>query len=597
MNKKTERKEKIHTIKLFRRLFALGWKAAPGLLLAINGISIIQGVQLGLIPLVMQHFFDRATGLARGEETLAAVLTALLIYIGMLVAKAVIEYNFNWLPQILYSIGIRETSLLIHDKLTRVSPECFEDTEFLDGINKAKAGKDYSFQLIFKIMIMVSYYLPYLITMVLYLNSVKPVFIILIVIIFIPSTMAMIFRTRVYTKLEDDSAPIRRENEYYDKCITATEYFKETRILGAFRFFIDMFVSNLRAINKMRIKTGIKVCLLELSVSVTSLLGYLGILYLLFTSLMAQEISVGMFAAVYASISMLYRKMDEIMDIHLKRVNYTIGNVNNIIKFLDHDERCGEDIHIERSAQIVADNISFKYPGSESYAIKDVSFTIEPNETVAIVGENGSGKSTLIKLITGIYLPEDGAVLIGGNDSKKVSMRSFFENVSVVFQRYQKYKLILKENIAISSIEEDMDDNRLDTSCEMAGFNKNDNHFNNGYDTMLSREFDGIEISGGQWQRVAIARGFYRDYDMIILDEPTAAIDPIEESKVYNRFAQLSKDKTAFIVTHRLGSVRLADRIMVLSKGKLIETGKHEDLLKNDGEYARMYKAQQKWYM
>jgi ATP-binding cassette subfamily B protein len=199
-------------------------------------------------------------------------------------------------------------------------------------------------------------------------------------------------------------------------------------------------------------------------------------------------------------------------------------------------------------------------------------------------------------LITGLYMPNEGEILYGGTDIKEVSFRSLFKNISVVFQKYQRYQMTLRENIGISNVDDIATDSALDRISAQTGIDKHDNSFTNGYDTMLSREFDGVDLSGGQWQRVAIARGFFRSHQFIVLDEPTAAIDPIEETKIYDRFAEISKDKTAIIVTHRLGSVRLADRILVMKRGKLVEQGTHTDLMTANGEYARLYKSQERWY-
>jgi ATP-binding cassette, subfamily B, bacterial len=596
-SKDAKTKKKISVTKLFFRLLPLSFRAAPGVFIAMNAASLVQGTTQGFMVLFTQHFYDNAAALAGGDGTVSAVLTALIILASMNIFREILNVVYNFLPSIFAKIGMRNTSIMIQKKLEKIDPKNFESTEFLDSINKAKQGRSFAFQFIFKILVVFTYYLPYYITMGFYLFSVKPLFVILIIIVFIPPALTQIIRTKVYSQLEDRSAPVRREYDYYEKSITSSEYFKETRILGSYKYLIGLFGASLKLLNKIMLKTEIKISILELSMNLIGMAGYLGILFLLFTSLMKQEITIGMFAAVYASIGGMFGSMGEMIHMHLAGVSNNLGAVNNIMEFIDLPERKGEDNIVDRDADITVDNISFTYTGSDQYALKDVSFTIKAHETIAIVGENGSGKSTLIKLLTGLYLPDEGSIHIGNADTGKLTMKSLFKNVSAVFQQYQKYKLLLKENISISNTEEEASDERLDIACGMAGFDKDDSMFDSGYDTMLSREFDGVDLSGGQWQKVAISRGFYRNYDMIILDEPTAAIDPIEETKVYDRFAALSKGKTSFIVTHRLGSVKLADRIMVLSKGKLAEMGTHDELMENNAEYARMYKAQQQWYV
>jgi len=259
-------------------------------------------------------------------------------------------------------------------------------------------------------------------------------------------------------------------------------------------------------------------------------------------------------------------------------------------------EREGVDIEIPADADIKLAGVSFSYPGAERKAVDDVTLMLKNGETVAVVGENGSGKTTLVRLITGLYLPDEGDVLYGDVNTKTASTLSIFKSISAVFQKYQRYQMSLRENIGISDVNEIKNDDELGKICVQAGIDRTDGSFTDGYETMLSREFDGVDLSGGQWQRVAIARSFFRTHQLIVLDEPTAAIDPIEETKIYNRFAEISKGRTAIIVTHRLGSVKLADRILVMKDGKLAEQGAHADLMAAKGEYARLYTSQEQWY-
>ena len=248
---------------------------------------------------------------------------------------------------------------------------------------------------------------------------------------------------------------------------------------------------------------------------------------------------------------------------------------------------------------IILDHVSHVYEAGtamEFAALKDINLVIPDGQFIGLIGHTGSGKSTLVRLIAGLYDPKSGSVMRNGTDTRTLSMRALTARTSAVFQKFQRYQMTLGENIIISDRLRHCGDEELDRVCGMAGVDKEDEVFLCGYDTMLSREFDGVDLSGGQWQRTAIARGFFRDHDLIILDEPTAAIDPYEETRIYNRFAEIARNKSAVIVTHRLGSVKLADRILVMSKGRAVQIGTHEELIAREGEYKRLYEAQEQWY-
>lgn len=273
------------------------------------------------------------------------------------------------------------------------------------------------------------------------------------------------------------------------------------------------------------------------------------------------------------------------------------GKVQNYLGFLELPERTGVSQQISGSSNIYLKGVSFAYPDMKQWAIHDVSLTVNEGETVAIVGENGSGKSTLTHLISGLYMPNKGKIFYGDVDISTISNETLFRNISAVFQKYQRYQMTWRDNIRISNISAYSDDRQIQEACCQAGIDNLGKGLLNGYDTMLSREYEGIELSGGEWQRVAIARGLFRQHQLIILDEPTASIDPIEEIRVYKQFMQISQNKTCIIVTHRIGAARFADRIIVMKQGRIVEQGKHDELVSIGGEYQRLFKAQEQWYI
>jgi ATP-binding cassette subfamily B protein len=246
---------------------------------------------------------------------------------------------------------------------------------------------------------------------------------------------------------------------------------------------------------------------------------------------------------------------------------------------------------------IIFEDVGFKYPNTEKWALRNVSFTLRVGEKLALVGENGAGKTTLVKLLARLYDPSEGRILIDGVDLKAYQMDSLRRHIGVIFQDFVKFYLKVSENIAVGNITNLDDQERIVSSAEKSLAHAVVEKLPLKYDQMLGRRFaDGVELSGGEWQKVALARAYMRDAEILILDEPTAALDARAEYEVFLRFSELTKGKTAVLISHRFSTVRMADRILVLKHGQLEEIGTHEELLANQGLYSELFKLQAAGY-
>ncbi len=272
------------------------------------------------------------------------------------------------------------------------------------------------------------------------------------------------------------------------------------------------------------------------------------------------------------------------------------------LDFLDvADEMYKGKLPVEKRSdnqyQIEFKNVSFKYPGTENYALKNFSLTLKIGEKLAIVGMNGSGKTTMIKLLCRLYDPDEGEILLNGVDIRKFKQDEYSRLFSVVFQDYQLFSFMLAENVAVS---ENFDSVKVEKCLKEAGLDERLKTLKDGIQSYLYKDFedDGIEISGGEAQKIAVARSVYKEAPFILMDEPTAALDPISEYEIYAGFDKMVGDKTAIYISHRLSSCRFCEKIAVFHEGSLIQTGSHEELLKDEkGKYREMWNAQAKYYV
>ncbi|HUL03330.1 MAG TPA: ABC transporter ATP-binding protein [Gemmatimonadales bacterium] len=242
-------------------------------------------------------------------------------------------------------------------------------------------------------------------------------------------------------------------------------------------------------------------------------------------------------------------------------------------------------------------DVGFRYPGSERWAVRHLSFTFEPGERIALVGENGAGKTTLVKLLARLYDPDEGRILLDGVDLRDYELESLRANIGVIFQDFVRYDFVLKENIGVSQVEALNDDARVREAARRSLADSVAGRLERGYDQMLGRRFDGgVDLSGGEWQKVALGRAYMRDAQVLILDEPTAALDARAEYEVFLRFAELTRGRMAVLISHRFSTVRMADRILVLQGGELEDQGTHEELVARGGLYAELFSLQAAGY-
>lgn len=331
---------------------------------------------------------------------------------------------------------------------------------------------------------------------------------------------------------------------------------------------------------------------------------FLGLIYYIFIvamlsyALLHGTVTLGQFTAALGSIGSITNKMTNSSWQVSEAIRRAL-ELDFYREFLALPDRTDKrSVPAAAGSCIEFDHVSFRYPGTDREVLKDVTFRIEEGERVAFVGENGAGKSTVIKLLCGLYEPVKGRVTIGGVDVRDLSEELKREMISAVFQDFQSYELTLRENVAFGCLEKLNQDEALLHALSLAGAKELADTEEAGLDRNLGHlTEDGKDLSKGQWQRVAMARAFLSDAKYVILDEPTASLDPIAESHMYENFARIFSERGTIMISHRLASAKMAEKILVLDDGKIVQTGNHEELMEQEGLYRSMYLAQSSWYV
>ncbi len=588
------RKSKYGYLKLMKLVTGIAFQRLPAVTVCMMICSVVAAVAQSAGVWFKQLLFDSAQALAEGGAAGRVYLAGFLL--GVFIILQLVLNALGTLAENKFNYKMEQAAgSLMNEKAAKIDPICYEDNKFLDHIERADRGMQGAVVVFCYTWYILVTFLCYFGFMGIYLFTLEPGLMIMLLISFIPYIVGGVVRYQVRKKLEYKAAPYRRRGDFYGRCITDREYAKETRLLGAYGYFFRKFEENIRMVKELDWQAIKKNEAVEISLRFISMTGYIGTIVLLFYYLMTGRVGVGAFAAIASSLDGMSDKLDNLFRVKVKQLTSNIGMAENYMEFLNLPER--EDGRVFPDGRTVEfSHVSFCYPEAAGEAISDISLCIKEKETIAIVGSNGAGKSTFAKLLLGIYQPTKGNVRIDGVDTRELNPRNSSGHISAVFQKFQRYKMSLRENVILSESGKPTDEAMLKKALEKADLDWKSAAFPDGLHTMLSREFGGTDLSGGQWQRLAIARGFYRRHNLIVLDEPTAAIDPLEETAVYQKFAEMSKDKTAVIITHRLGSVKIADRIVVLENGKIAEMGRHEALMEKKGLYYDMYMAQAKWY-
>lgn len=389
--------------------------------------------------------------------------------------------------------------------------------------------------------------------------------------------------------------------EYANKTATSREFAKDIRMFGLRGWLEDLWGSTMRLYSAFCAKRERKYIWANIIDIVLTFLRN-GIAYAFLIGITVKNgLPASQFLLYFAALSGFAQWVVEILD-KLSVMHKQSLDISTIREFLDWDEpfdlNGGERIAFEPNKQyeIRLDDVSFRYPKADKDTLSHINLTVHPGEKLAIVGLNGAGKTTLVKLVCGFLDPTEGRILLNGEDIRKFNRNDYYALFSAVFQEFSVLDVTVKENVA--QCVDGIDETRVWQCIDKAGLTEKIQSLPKGIETHLGRRVfkDGVEFSGGQTQRLMLARALYKNAPILVLDEPTAALDPIAENDIYQKYNDMTHGRTSFFISHRLASTRFCDRIIFVDGGKIAEEGTHDELLKNGGGYAYLFEVQSKYY-
>ncbi len=425
-----------------------------------------------------------------------------------------------------------------------------------------------------------------------------------VLLVSIPSAVVNFVYRRKNFRFMRFSSKERRQMNYFSSLLVDKDLVKEVRLFDLSDNFItrffDAFKVYYKGMRKLILSESGWHIFFSVITGVTNLVFYIIIAKQVFTG----QIQIGDYTLYTGAIASVANCVSALINSTGSIYEGTLF-IDNLIAFMDEKQTVvpavKQPLQVAHGTNHTIEfvDVSFRYPGTRRDVLKNISFTIEPGQTLALVGLNGAGKTTLIKLLTRLYDPTAGKILLDGEDLRNYDVKSLYRTFGIIFQDFGKYALTVEENIRLGDIRKNAPMEQVEYASGQSTANVYIEALPKGYDTPLMRLFepDGLELSVGQWQKLAIARAFYGDSDIMILDEPTASLDPMAEQEIFNQFDSLRSQKTTVFVSHRLSSATIADQIIVIEDGCLIEKGSHRELMDRQGKYFTLFTTQSKRYL
>jgi ATP-binding cassette subfamily B protein len=588
------------------------WATSPAMTIA----SLVLRLGRALLPVAMLYvgklIIDEAVrlvGLHAAHDTLrqwldsglAAHLVALLLLeFALAVASDLLGRGVSLVDSLLSERFTNDLSVRLMEHAATLDLEDFEDSELQDKLDRARRQTMGRMTLMTQLFGQAQDFVT-VVSFAAGLLVYAPWLMLLLAVALVPAFLGEAHFNALNYTLNFAWTPERRELEYIRQTGASVETAKEVKIFGLHGFLIARYRQLAAGFYAANRKLALSRAWWGGLLTTFGTLGYyLAYGYIAWRTVRG-EFSIGDLTFLAGS----FRRLRQLLEGLLSGISNVAGQalyLDDLYSFFEIEPEITSPASPAPFPQPIREgfrfeNVGFQYPGAERWAVRNLDFTLHAGEVLALVGENGAGKTTLVKLLARLYDPDEGRILLDGVDLREYDLEVLRANIGVIFQDFVRYHLTAAENIAVGQIDARGDRERIVEAAKRSLADEVIAKLPQGYDQVIGRRFrNGVDLSGGEWQKVAIARAYMRDAQLLILDEPTAALDARSEFEVFQRFKDLSEGKTAVLISHRFSSVRMADRILVLHEGRIEAQGSHEQLLAQRGRYAELFELQAAGY-
>lgn len=590
------------TFAICRRLTGMIWDMDKRVFI----VSVISALVPSIVPFVNAYIYkliiDMVVAVLRDPTTIN------IRYIVVLLATRIVTYFLldasfstqHYMERLLWTKFPIYLNSRLFGRIAQLDIEKFEDPAFRDRLEQVRDSWYRPQNLITGLLFMLQSLLQFLIAFIAIL-TLNWILLLPVILVSIPEFLSRLYESKAEWSIWDWHSPRKKRYSYLAHLLQGTEHIKELRIFKLAPLFIKESTGVQEEFYRDNQGVATRAFLLRLLFNLFSTVVLIGIEIYVILLAFNRRVTIGdisFYTQIVGNfqngLGGFLRNLNDVLEasLYVKSFFEVMDTPRSITSPIQ-----AKPINLEIAHSITFDHVSFRYPGAQQDVLHDFCFDIQPKEKVAFVGENGAGKTTIIKLLARFYDPTEGRILIDGTDVRELDLESWHQQLAILFQDFNHYEDTAKNNIYFGNVLRGMDMKEIERAASDAGADAVITTLEKGYEQIIGRMFEsGTELSVGQWQKIALARAYFRNAPVLILDEPTAAIDAKAEAEIFERVEELCKEKTVLLISHRFSTVRMADRIVVISNGKVLEQGSHDELMKHKDLYAELFNLQARGY-